>query len=844
MLKDLNHKTYALASLYLRSLCLKTLSNNSSYDEIKKTVISIYHQICDVEYFKDYAVVKVEELNEYIDWIDIDFISNQSKTSEAYISDVEAYLHAILFVDLQKVIISPWLVIGLNLNLPELKEHLSSGAKVNNYSIWRAIRRLEKIKVPPKFSRRGEEESLIVKDLVFNKNSPLYYWIFRSFLLSSKIISEGSRIVFGNLRELYFRESNQKPTISIVIPVYGAYDLLNQTLISLHRIIELEGLNCEIICVDDCSPDYSDMYYKPFHGIKVLKTQKNLGFSKACNFGVKNALGDYIFLLNSDVICCSKSIKSLYDTILNSSKVGVVGSRLLNLNGSLQEGGGVVWGNGQPENFGRNQYPRLPQFEFVRDVDYVSGASFMVAKTYWHKLGGFDVDYSPAYYEDTDFCIKSISKGFRVIYQPKSCIYHAEGGTNGTNTRSGVKIYQKKNEGKFKLKWGKWLAKNRSKSRDVFAHLAQGRKIIVFVDHYIPRNDRDAGSKATFDLLEFLSKKYFVIFWPDNLYPDPDYYDSLSNLGIMVITGSEYIGGLSQFVDSIFTKIEWIILSRPHISIDKIKQFSNKFLEKTLYVGHDIHHERIRREIDVNKGIGGQDIFNYSDHKLTANIRSQELYIWKKCASSLYFTERECRIVDAHLKNNRTKLIPLYSPDRLNKIMQSRMGNRFASRGNVVFAGGFDHGPNLDGLSWLLGGVTAKDKWISNLVVIGSNIPVPLKKRLSDLGAKYYENITNEHLDQLYQSAKIVLVPLRYGSGLKGKVMEAFAYGVPVVSTSIGLEGLSEYNSELSAFNDLEGFLGAIQRYLSSSNDWHTVCSGQDIALNEYMKVAKYSNIL
>ena len=790
---------------------------------------------------KSVPTIAQEDIESYLQWIDLDFIGSQRKTSKKYTSELEAAIYALYFTDQQKIWVSPWQILW-KLNKDLFKDLDLKPQNVSNYEAWKIYQSVEEIQIPPFFSRLAEKLSLSYGQLLQLKNSPLYYFLYQQSLVSLKRVDKKSRLIISNYRQLTFHLS-VKPKISIIIPVYGAYDLLNQALMALHRAMKGRELEYEMICVDDCSPGYSEKHYELYEGIVAIKTPQNLGFSGACNFAAEVAKGEYILLLNSDTIVCENAIPAALAMFTRDEKTAVVGSRLLNLEGSLQEAGGIVWANGDPANFGWRAPPRLPEYEFVRQVDYVSGAALFVKKAVWDELGGFDMRFSPAYYEDTDFCITVKSLGYQVMYCPLSNVIHAEGGTNGTDLESGVKSYQIINQKKFLDKWKGWLSDNQPEYHDFPAHLAAGRKIIIFVDHYIPKHDRDAGSKAAYDFIEFLvEKNYFVIFWPDNLYPDPDYYESLSDLGVMVISGAQYRNQFMQFLGPYTSSIERIFISRPHIAHQFLAVLDEDLKEKTMYIGHDIHYERMRREYEKDLITEGREWLIYSDTDSIAQFRTQEVLLWKGCKESLYFTQRECDIVEK-VTEKKAGLIPLYSHKRVERLMEKGGPIPFDNRNLILYVGGFAHSPNLDAMNWLLQDVKKGDSWLKSFLVVGSKIPELLKEKFIDLGINYQSDISNEELEELHLQSKLVLAPLRFGSGLKGKVIEAIASCVPVISTSIGMEGLTDFG-KAQVFDEVESFVKAIETYSIDQSAWQDLQKSQLTLLEQYLKSARYENAL
>jgi len=168
---------------------------------------------------------------------------------------------------------------------------------------------------------------------------------------------------------------------------------------------------------------------------------------------VANAKGKYVILLNNDTIVNRGWMESLVEFAEKTPDCGAVGSKLIYPDGRLQEAGGIIFSDGNGWNYGRGMDPSDPKFNFVREVDYISGASLMVRKDLWDEIGGLDDRFSPAYFEDSDLCFEVRKHGYKVYYQPKSSIIHFEGTTNGTDINNGRKRYQITNRPKFVEKW-------------------------------------------------------------------------------------------------------------------------------------------------------------------------------------------------------------------------------------------------------------------------------------------------------------------------------------------------------------------------------------------------------
>ncbi len=832
-MSDSDKKDFQVSKL-IALIAAKSASFNADKNEnALDAAVNVINSLLESDQNLKKFVYKKNNVKDFLEFFDLDFIRSQMAGEKTFQNDLEVYLFGYFISDSKNIISSPFLY--LILTDPEVKELIAKKVFApTNYNLWLLLSESKKIALPEKFMAPGNSNIVSYSQLLFYRNSVLYYYLFRAVMLGRGLVRKDDRCIIKNVNKITFQKFN-KIEVSIVIPVYGAIELLNQCLISLYR----SGLqNYEIICVDDCAPSNTPYDYDFYENIIIVKNDGNQGFSNTCNNGVKHAKGECVLLLNSDTIVTNRAIENALAKLKSDPTIGLVGSKLINIDGSVQEAGGVIWSDTRVENFMRGKSNRIPYVEFDRVSGYVSGAALFSTKKIWDELGGFDQKFTPAYYEDTDICVRARSKGYKVYYCHDSEIIHAEGGTNGTDVSTGIKSYQEKNKNKFSLLWKKYIEKTFSSYGDIFGNMANGRKIVVFVDHYIPKQASDAGSKATIHLIDyFIEQDYFVIFWPDNLYPDDENRKVLAKKGVMVVYGAEFINKFGSFIRSFESRIEKIVLSRPHISIKYIPHIKGGLVGKTVYLGHDIHYERMNRETKIRFN---RDYMFFVDNESVKETRRQEVLLWNLCAKVAYFTQREADIVNRITGQEKAIVIPLF------KDRQKSFGRVKGLKGKsgFLFVGGFDHHPNKDGLLWLLSGLEKHGRELLNKVtIVGSRIPDDLKKLLTAKEVVYYENVSNERLDQIYSTTALVVAPLRYGSGFKGKVLEAIERGIPVVTTSIGYEGFN-LNEHIKPCDDIIDFVQEMKFLDQHEVERKKVSSLQSEMLKSYFQVAQYHNIL
>lgn len=242
------------------------------------------------------------------------------------------------------------------------------------------------------------------------------------------------------------------PRVSIIIPIFNNVLYTYNCLLSLQQCDQ--HIAQEIILVDNASTDETEQLLSHLTSqCKIVQNQENTGFVQACRQGAELATGEFIILLNNDTQVTPNWLKNLLNIMQQHPKVGIVGSKLIYPDGRLQEAGGIIFNDASGWNYGRFQSPTHNLYNQDRPVDYCSGASLMIRRDLWQHIGGFDLRYAPAYYEDTDLCFAVRQAGYQVIYCHNSIVVHYEGITAGTDVSSGYKRYQLINQQKFQQKW-------------------------------------------------------------------------------------------------------------------------------------------------------------------------------------------------------------------------------------------------------------------------------------------------------------------------------------------------------------------------------------------------------
>lgn len=604
----------------------------------------------------------------------------------------------------------------------------------------------------------------------------------------------------SSVQKLVVPECKQ-PLVSIVIPVYNQFDY---TYNCVQSIIEnSQDVAYEIIIGDDVSTDKTKNIKRYIKNITVVRNEENQRFLLNCNHAAQYAKGKYILFLNNDTKVKEEWLSSLVTLIESDPKIGMVGSKLVYPDGRLQEAGGIVWKDMGGWNYGNGQDPAMPEYNYVRECDYISGAAIMIKTDLWKVIGGFDEQFAPAYYEDTDLAFEVRKHGYKVMYQPRSVVIHYEGVSNGTDVTTGVKQYQVVNEKKFREKWKQELEKHYVNGTKPF--LARERnfgdkKTVLFIDHYVPHFDKDAGSRCVFQYISlFIQKGYLVKFIGDNFYQHEPYTTILQQMGVEVLYGPWYLENIDTWLKENLQYIGYVFTNRPHISVkymDKLREYGHP---RIMYFGHDLHFLRIQREYEIT-----HDEKQRIEAKKWKKI---ELSVMRKADTVYYLSTVEKKVINEIAPDVNVKTVIINNfPKFLDNINYN-----FKEKEGIVFVGGFAHDPNVDAMLWFIKEVyplIRKEQEIP-FYVVGSHAPDEIKE-LEGNGVKILGFVSDEDLQVLYSKCRIDVVPLRYGAGVKGKVIESLYNAIPLVTTSIGAEGISDIDSYVCIEDTATGFAKAV----------------------------------
>ena len=547
--------------------------------------------------------------------------------------------------------------------------------------------------------------------------------------------------------------------------------------------------------------------------VRVLVSGVNLGFAAGNNRAAALAKGDYLVMLNDDAEPEPGWLESLVETADHDPAIGAVGSRIVLPDGTLQEAGSIIWSDASTLGVGRGLPHNLHRYDYLRDVDYASACSLLVRRTTFERLGGFDERFFPAYNEDVDLCLGIRRLRQRVVYQPRSVVVHHES-QSGLDARTFLIL---RGRGLLREKWAGELdrlpepAPLDQTAIDLAVHRAmRSPRRLLIIDDRLPDRGGGSGFGRMLDAIRELAAAGYAV----SMYPtatEAGDRRELQDLGVDIIGGD-----LVRHLAAPATWYDVAVVSRPHNfhTVRILRRYQRQCA--VIYDAEALFHRRLEREAELLRPVDPEAA------ELTLlrakHARRHETRAARTVDRVVSVSTVEAKVLRSIRGHRPVDVIEPLTPEA--RPTHSPFGDR---NGMLLVAGwlaGYPS-PNADGLEWFLRAVlpTVKERvpW-SRLSVTGRNAPEQLT-RFAGASLQFLGHV--DDLSEVYDRARVAIVPVRYGAGIKLKALEALQYGVPVVTTSVGAEGIEGAGGlAVSVCDDPQEFAHRTVALLDGKHAW------------------------
>lgn len=603
---------------------------------------------------------------------------------------------------------------------------------------------------------------------------------------------------------------SDRPLVSVIVPTHNHSEDVIRCLESIAEAGDSTAF--EVILVDDASAESHAVRLRSIDGVNTIRLNQNQGFAGACTAGVAASTGEYIMLLNNDTEVLPGWLDALVTELRDHPRTGVVGSKIVRPDLLLQEAGCIMWSDGSGYQYGSGQSPFDFNYTFRREVDYCSGAALLVRRSIWDEVDGFDDRFSPAYYEDADLCFAARHRGYAVVFEPSSVLFHNEGSSHGTDG-GGTKRYQFRNKELFRDKWSVSLLSHGA-PRDAgdpgaLIRLRDRRRAhhVIVVDHRVPTPDQDAGSLRLVRLMEELIDRGDVVhFLPANRVRLEPWTRSLELMGAEVITGKDE--DVARHLAALAAMSDFVVVSRPEIFAQHLTMvLENLPTVPLVFDMVDAHARRLRRSAAM-QGRPELEADAVRLERLEAGAaRISDVVVAVSKADEDFIT-------DVARIPLRTVCIPTIH-------YAEPHGPDFDARSGLLFVGGFEHTPNVDAALYLIHDVLPliRDRIGDVELTLAGSKPPAMLSSLTVKGVTVTGWVPE--LRPLYDRARLSVAPLRFGAGVKGKIGEALSFGLPTVTTTIGIEGIDVvHGRDILVGDSAEAFADCVAQAYASRSIW------------------------
>lgn len=613
----------------------------------------------------------------------------------------------------------------------------------------------------------------------------------------------------------------QLPVVSVILIAHDQAELTLQSLASLRE--NFAG-PIDLIVVDSGSRDAIRQIERYVIGARILRFPTNIGYLDGCNEALAHARAEAVLFFNNDVRLYPRALDNALARLASDPEIGAVGAKLIRSNLRLQEAGSIVWRDGATYGYRREDDPNLAEANFLRAVNYCSAAFLLIRTAILRTLGGFDARYRPAYFEDTDLCVRLIQAGSTIIYDPTVAVEHLEFGSSGTIRSQAMIKANHRLFGSVHQDYLRFQPPRHVRNAVLAREARRERRRILYIEDRIPLPALGSGYTRSNDVVRTMS----CIGYQVTVFPILPRRTSLTEVfnnfpdDVEVLYQQE-LSGLYEFIAERAGYYDAIWIGRTH-NMERLLPILSEAARHLPAGGAVLDTEVVATPRDFERArVLGKPLDPSSfEDRLRDELDSAHF-----CQQIVAVTEADAAFIRQVGYDNVSVLG--------HGVAARPSAGNFAERRDFLLVGAMhDVGsPNHDGLLWLVRDVMPyldtmlpDDVRISIVGHLGADIdPAPVvaaSRRINWIGSQ-------KHLGPIYNAHRVFVAPTRFAGGLPYKVHEAASFGIPIVTTDLIAQQVGWNSGEalLSArSDDPEAFARAMVRVYSDEGLWNQLRSG------------------
>jgi glycosyltransferase involved in cell wall biosynthesis len=548
-------------------------------------------------------------------------------------------------------------------------------------------------------------------------------------------------------------------------------------------------------------------------GLRILPASAGATQAAAAAAALRAARGEFVLLLHAGQRAVPGLLARAEQAWARHPQAAVLALRVLDGAGRLQSAGALVHRDGSLAAFGAGADPLSSEFAVEREIDAAAAGAACLRRAPVEAAGGLDGAYLGLDAALAELSLRLRAADHGTVYAPALVLRETARPARSAPAPADTQ--------RLAHRWRERLEREHlpaGAAPELAVQRPRGAPIVLVVDQYLPRPARDAGSRSVDQMIEALQEMGWIVhFWPETLWDDPQEGPRLRARGVEVYYGARHAGTLAQVAGRLGARLAAVVLIRPRIAAAHLAALRRASRARIAYYGIDIHFLRLQRQAEVQPGsvAAGE----------AGELERIETAVWRQVDATLYPSTEELRIVGARAPGHLAVLLPLYAFAGPHPAPP-----RAARRpGKLLFVGGFTHAPNVDAVLWFAREVLPALRAAAGplrLVVIGSQPPASVRA-LQGPDVEVLGWVDDANLLAHYDSALVSVVPLRWGAGVKGKVVESLQYGLPLVTTPIGAEGLAPAPGVMRVAADAAAFVEAVRGLLESPAAWDAQSAAQ-----------------